>query len=538
MKWWNDLWLNESFAELMGYRSVDELYPEWNIWQVFMQREVSSALSRDSLPNVQPVQVQVNHPDELGSVFDPSIVYAKGAALLNTVRHLIGEEAFCSGLKNYFLEFKYSNTVADDLWKHLEKVSRSDIQQMMQGWLQKPGFPVVEVNYQPGAKELKVSQQRLVVGKSPKNDQSVWQVPLAASAKTDKPVLETKSEKLMIVENSDYPLVLNHDGRSYFVAQYKDNNHFEDILKAVESGKLSPIDRLLLVQNSLLLERAGLVSTLQNIQMVPAFTNERDETVWGMLAGIIGNARTLIDIDDKLESKLNSFVRPYAVSLVESTGWTSRPSEPAQTQKLRSLALSLAAAAEDKAVVDKGLDLFAKFKQPSDLSPDIRQAVYYIAIRYGTDKDFEKLKSLYSSVSNPDEQDELAAELTSVRDPKKAAELLQMLKTDVRPQDFMHWFAWLIRNRYSQDLAWTWLTDNWNWIEDKFGSDKSYDYIPRYAASAMSKPQQLKAFQDFFEPKSNIALERSIRLGIEEIEGRIDWRTRNEQPIKDWLAGL
>jgi hypothetical protein len=54
----------------------------------------------------------------------------------------------------------------------------------------------------------------------------------------------------------------------------------------------------------------------------------------------------------------------------------------------------------------------------------------------------------------------------------------------------------------------------------------------------MSKPQQLKAFQDFFEPKTNIALERSIRLGIEEIEGRIDWRTRNEQPIKDWLAGL
>jgi len=538
MKWWNDLWLNESFAELMGYRSVDELYPEWNIWQVFIQREVSSALSRDSLPNVQPVQVEVRHPDELGSVFDPSIVYAKGAALLNTVRHLIGEEAFCRGLNSYFLEFKYGNTVADNLWKHLEKASKSNIQQIMQGWLQKPGFPVVGVDYRPGEKELLASQQRLVIGHAIKNDQSVWQIPLAASAKIDKPILETKSDKFKITENADYPLVLNHDGHSYFVAQYNDKGHFANILKAVESGKLSPIDRLLLVQNNLLLERAGLVSTLQNIQMVPAFTNEQDETVWGMLAGIIGNARTLIDTDDKLESKLNSFVKPYAARLVEFTGWVGQPDEPAQTQKLRSLALSLAAAAEDKAVIDKGLDLFAKFKQPSDLSPDIRQAVYYIAIRYGADKDFEMLKSLYSSVNNPDEQDELAAELTSVRDAKKAGELLQMLKTDVRPQDFMHWFAWMIRNRYSRDFAWDWLTHNWEWIEDKFGSDKSYDYIPRYAASAMSTQQQLQAFKDFFEPRTNIALERSIKLGVEEIEGRIEWRKLNEQPIKDWLAEL
>jgi aminopeptidase N len=538
MKWWNDLWLNESFAELMGYRSVDELYPEWDIWQVFVQREVSSALSRDSLPNVQPVQVKVNHPDELGSVFDPSIVYAKGAALINTVRHLIGEEDFRKGLKSYFTEFKYGNTVAADLWRHLEQAGGQNIGEIMEGWLRTPGFPVVEVVYTPGSKTADLMQDRLVIGKTQKAGDPVWQVPLAASARTDEPILRGKSGGLKIVSSSRYPLTLNHDGHSYFVAQYKDSEHLRTILAAVSDGTLSPIDRLLLVQNSLLLERAGRLSTLDNINMLPAYSNELNETVWGMLAGIIGNVRTLIGKDDTLEKKLNGFIRPHAAVLVKHTGWQAGKDETAQKQKLRSLALSLAAGAEDKDVITKGLELFKNFKQPADLSPDIRQAVYYIAVRYGSGDEFRRLKGLYSNVSSSDEQEEIAAELTATRKPEETGQLLEMLKSEVRPQDFLHWFAWLIRNRYAEDQTWKWLTDNWDWVEDKFGSDKSYDSIPRYAASAFTYPTQLQSFKDFFVPRINIALERSLRLGIEDIEGKIIWRQANESSVKDWLKSL
>ena len=102
MRWWNDLWLNESFANLMEYRATDELFPEWKIWEEFTAREMGSALNRDALPNVQSVRTDVHHPDELSSVFDPSIVYAKGGCLLNMVRNLVGEPAFRKGLKTYF----------------------------------------------------------------------------------------------------------------------------------------------------------------------------------------------------------------------------------------------------------------------------------------------------------------------------------------------------------------------------------------------------------------------------------------------------
>jgi aminopeptidase N len=539
MKWWNDLWLNESFANLMEYRAVDELFPEWNIWRDFVQREVAGALSRDALPTVQSLQTEVKHPDELGALFDPQIVYAKGGSLLNMVRNLIGEEDFRKGLKSYFEEFKYKNTSADDLWHHLRQASGIKIDEIMHNWLTKPGFPLIEADYDSQAAKLKLSQHRLVVGKSNSDDKSLWQVPLAPSLKLDDPILKSRTDEYQVNNSGDYPLTLNHDGHSYFVTKYTNDRHLERILESVKSGILGPIDRLLLVQNYLLLERAGVVSTLENIKFLPAYAAEREETVWGMLSGIIGNARNLVDKDKALEAKLNAFIRPVIAPLVKELDWDGRNNDSSQTQKLRALALSIAAVAEDEAVIKEGLSRFESFDKPADLAPDIRSVVYFITVRYGQDTDFSKLIRLYRALNNADEKDEISSELSATRDPKQVKKLLEMVTSDdVRLQDAPTWFAWLMRNRYATDAAWEWLKDNWSWVEEKYGDDKSFDRFPRYTAMAFSKPDQLAEYKAFFGPMKSLALQRPVVLGIEEIEGRVAWRLANEQPVKDWLNSL
>ncbi len=535
MKWWNDLWLNESFANMMEYQAVDALFPEWNIWKDFVQRELSMALSRDALPNVQAVKTEVNHPDELGALFDPAIVYAKGGCLLNMVRWLVGEDSFRKGLNSYFKEFQYQNTTAANLWRHLKQASGTDIEAVMKNWLEKPGFPVIEVEHEPQKNTFSARQQRLVVGKS--QDETIWQVPLAASQPTDKKLLGSESASFKLAKQTGHPLTLNHDGRSYLVVRYN-KGHMDSLLVAVKKDVLSPTDRLLLVQNSLLLERAGRVSTLENLQLLDAYANERDEAVWGMLSGTIGSVRALIDKDAGLEERLNSYVRPIAAPLVNSVGWSSGEKDTSQTLKLRAVALSMAAAAEDKDVIAEGLKLFKGFSRPADLAPDIRAVIYYIAVRYGNDDDYNKLLKLYCSLTNADEKEEVSAELTNTRDPKKIQHLLAMMTDEVRLQDVPTWFAWLMRNRYSRDLAWSWLQANWKWVEEKFGDDKSYDRFARYAAAAFSYQSQLKEYKAFFVPKSNIALERPIKLGIEEIESRVEWRKRNEASVKKWLGRL
>ena len=85
-------------------------------------------------------------------------------------------------------------------------------------------------------------------------------------------------------------------------------------------------------------------------------------------------------------------------------------------------------------------------------------------------------------------------------------------------------------------MAWQWLKTNWDWVDDKFGDDKSYDRFSRYTVSAFSYPKQFADYKKFFEPRSNRALERPIKLGIEEMESRLAWREANESQVKKWLA--
>jgi hypothetical protein len=100
----------------------------------------------------------------------------------------------------------------------------------------------------------------------------------------------------------------------------------------------------------------------------------------------------------------------------------------------------------------------------------------------------------------------------------------------------MHWYAWLLRNRYSRAAAWKWLQTNWDWLEQEFSSDKSYGYFARFCGGVFSKQSELDAFNDFFEPKKSIiALSRDITLASQEIASRVSWRNRNEKTVANWL---
>ena len=114
MKWWDDLWLNESFANMMEYVSVDAIEPSWNIFEDFQTTGVPHALQRDATDGVQSVHMEVNHPDEINTLFDSAIVYAKGSRLMHMLRRWLGDEAFAKGLKAYFENIS-TTTLLDEI---------------------------------------------------------------------------------------------------------------------------------------------------------------------------------------------------------------------------------------------------------------------------------------------------------------------------------------------------------------------------------------------------------------------------------------
>ena len=93
MAWWNDLWLNESFASWMGTKAVDHLFPEWSMWTQFIVDDLNSGLSLDGLENTHPIEQEVNDPAQIGQLFD-AISYSKGASVLRMLEQFIGPDKF------------------------------------------------------------------------------------------------------------------------------------------------------------------------------------------------------------------------------------------------------------------------------------------------------------------------------------------------------------------------------------------------------------------------------------------------------------
>lgn len=536
MQWWDDLWLNESFATIMEYRAVDELFPDWNIWEHFINNEAGSALRRDCLPNVQAVRQDVNHPDEISTLFDPSIVYAKGSVLLRMLMNDLGEEKFKQGLKDYFAKYSYGNTRGRDLWSALSDAAEREVGGFMNHWINTPGFPVVIVDYQPGSDRAKLTQHRLVIGADQGAKTGPWPIPLAASLNIEPALLATPASVVAVTTKKDVELLLNDDCRSYFVTNYLNPDHFSSILKLARENRMSTINRSMLLQNYSLLERACQTSTVLSLEVLSAYRAERDEPVWSSMSAVIGGTKRLV-FDTAGEEPLKKFVAHLAAPLIKHVGWSAKASEPIQTQRLRELALGHGAASEIPAIINEGLSRFSAFDKPSDLTPDIRSVVYYIGSRHGGPDGFQKLLTLYKSTDAAEEKEEICAALTSTENPVQITRLLEMLTTkDVRLQDIATWFAHLMGNPHSRDLTWDWLVSHWQWLYKQYGEDPTLDRYPRYAAAVFSFPEELNKYKQFLAPKiTDKALRRAVQLGIEEIEGRIKWRIKNEAETIDWL---
>ena len=119
-----------------------------------------------------------------------------------------------------------------------------------------------------------------------------------------------------------------------------------------------------------------------------------------------------------------------------------------------------------------------------------------------------------------------------------ASILLERLKDGklIKPQDADRWLVYLLRNRYTKATAWQWMVDNWGWLEETYKHDKSYDYLPRYAASCVNTPEYQQKFDDLFVSKlDQPLLKRNIELGREEIATRVAWLTRDLKSIQAYF---
>ena len=524
MHWWNDLWLNESFANMMEYVAIDALQPDWHMWEDFATNEVTAALRRDSLDGVQSVQADVNHPDEISTLFDPAIVYAKGGRLLVMVRKLIGEEAFRAGLKSYFEKFAYKNTVGNDLWQELESASGQPIVNLMNAWISQPGLPVVSVSSSHDATVL--SQKRFFIGEHQPSD-ALWPIPLFANQPLDVKILDQKETTVSI----EKPLQLNCGLSAHFVTKYDESTR-EYLLKNIT--ELPTLDKICILQDVTILARAGFENSASLLPLALSLKTETNEKVFGMAAGALTELRKFVDDNDTARDSLKKISGEFARATFEELGWDEKAGESDDDRERRTTALSLMIYSEDEEVLNEAKTRFDNNKL-EDLPTEIRALIISANVRhFETPEMIKDLFTTYKNTPSNDLQNDIAIGLTSTKNPETAEKILTNIKDSniIRPQDASRWFVYLIRTRESRQIAWNWLKENWAWVEDTFGEDKSYDDFIRYAATALLTTDELNDFRQFFEPMENIpALARTIKLGITEISARAELIERDKADV-------
>lgn len=476
MKWWDDLWLNESFASVMEYYAVDYIHPEYKIFEGFFTGDCYAALMRDAYTDVQSVHQDVKDPAEIATLFDGAIVYSKGARLMLMLIRLMGWEKFCKGIRDYFEKYKYQNTVGDDLWAALKPYTEFDPGKLMHAFIDKPGYPVITDG----------KQKRFLLD-GPMLDES-WPLP-------------------EITEDMSGHYVLNLS-----------EEEFKNKLAEFDNLGLEEKIRLLIDRN--LIAKTELASAASLIPLVEKFKNENAAAVWNIILSIISNLKIFFEDGSEEEKKFKKFVGELVRPKLKELGLITRKDDDENAIRLRAILMGLDFYAE----TPENIRALAKmYSEDYDtLDAEIREDIIDAKL-YEEPEMVDEYLTNYQKIADPELKFELLFSGTISKNEVVLAKMMELLNKPeiVKPQDQLHLFIYLYRNPKLRAKVGKWLTENWEYVKNLAG-DKSLDSYPRYMANVIRTEEEYKMWRDFFKSmQDDPALSRAIKIGEKEIKARL-----------------
>jgi puromycin-sensitive aminopeptidase len=540
MKWWDDLWLNEAFAEWMAHKVVNALSPDYNIWEDF-QGGKASALSSDALESTHPIYSPVETPAEAAEMFD-NITYEKGCAVMRMLENFLGEVNFRNGLRTYMKEFKESNAAGADLWRHLQQASNAPVTEVMQSWVAQGGYPVVSVSLE--GNNLKLSQKRFFSKPGAKTGaDQLWQVPLVIRYEDSNGVHETRA--LLTEREATVSLDASGDIKWLYanadeVGFYRQNLQGDLLDKALRNlDKLTPLEQMGLLGDQWALVRNGAGKITQFLDVLSAMSCTRNYSVLGRVDNYLHAVeRTLENIG--AEQSLESFRRWVGESF--SSQLTDLGYEPASgeaqndAQRRINLVDIVANIAQDEAALARVREYAAKeAEDPTSVNGNLAGLFVAIAGRFGDRALMDRYVDIYekrrASGASPQETQRYLNSLTEFEKPELVDHVFELLDSKVVPQEMVGPFLrQMLSQKFSQEKAWTYTKANWTTITKSIG-----EMWPGFLIeSAGDLPIGNRAdLVDFYEKNAKGMADKSYARALE----RMDQTAEFESRIKDDLIG-
>ena len=444
MKWWDDLWLNESFATFMAYKAVDKAYPQLSMWQDFVFMDTAAAMSRDGVENTHPIQVTINSVEDVEEVFD-DISYGKGASIIRMIEAHVGQENFTTGVRSYLQEYKYSNATGNDLWTHIETASKMPVKKIMSDWIRKPGYPAVTVSLVDG--KLNLRQERFLLSGETRKD--IWPIPITMkiNGTSHKLILDKEQETVNTPAKLE-SLKLNTDQTGFYRVFYK------GLYDRVSKSDMSTYDRYGIISDAYAFTIPGKMGFNEYLELVQHYEAEKEYLPAYETSDQLG---FLYSITPRVREASKRFHTAQIGLLAKRTDENSLALRGIMAERL---------ARVDNAYAK---ELGSGFTNYDKISPDMKQAT---AVAYArSTEDYDTVHKMYKSARSEEDKVRFLTALTSFEDSSLVARTLNLaLSDEVKKENVLPMLGirkenpGLRENPDAKMPTWDWLTSNFDWL--------------------------------------------------------------------------
>ena len=524
MRWWDDLWLNEAFAELMESESVSSLRPEWRIWDDF-QLDTQRALYDDALASTHPIHAPVATAEEANEAFD-DITYLKGSAALRMLELFLTPAIWQKGIHDYLVAHAGANAAESDLWAALAQRSGKPVASVARSWFERSGYPLVTVLRKGTA--LSVSQHAFSLDpKAAKETGRLWELPICVKFAVGKELREkcdligAEKGSLELGARATW-IDANAQASGFYRVRYDAADRKAlgpAVRQAGPSAGVNAPERIGLVSDAWALAESDAETLSPTLDLLAQLTGERDAAVAQTAAGTLHKIdRRLVEPQDR--AAFEAFVGKIFGPAHAELGWDTHPGEAPDRRELRASVLgALGETARDpKIVAEAQRRLAAWEKDPGSLDPSLVGVVLTIAARHGDLALWEDLRRRMETAKTPEEHDHFMYALAEFRAPELVRRSLELAVSGaIKKQDAAGVLGSLVRNRDAQAQAWTFVRAHWAEVTaHATGQSLAWRFIP--AVGELCGEAERKGAAEFFAAHKVEAGDRPLRealLGID-----------------------
>jgi len=520
---WKYLWLNESFATYFGYGVVDHYYPQWETWQQFLLGSTGSAMARDALLENFAIEIPGGEHVVI-NVSTAPIIYSKGGSILRQIEGYIGADNFKKGLQDYLKTYEYDTAASQNLWEAFEQASEQPIGQMMKGWIEQAGFPMITVKKE--GNKLQLAQQRFSY--LPVDSDQNWQVPVTIRFFSD----AAETERLTFLMNSARHEIelpkqadaykLNDQQTGFYIVRYQDAENLRALGQRIADQSLAPEDRWGLQNDLFSLCKRGEVSFTEYLDFLADYQDENAFLPLVSISNNLQHAELVMGAEKK--EKISSMVRPWFEKILKHIRFEPVPDEKHTTAILREQLLWHAALSGSENTIKFAGDQFARWKQGKPVHPDIMKSVLQVAALSGDQQTFEWLDQRFQSSQIEHERMNILVAMGCFKEKDLLNRSLQYILDTVPARNKFVPVVAMASNPYAISLLWDWYVSNLAQIEQFHPMLYERVVAAIVPVAGMDNPQEVKGFFEDYMQRTETAKD-VIKLSLERLE--INLRMRN-----------